>query len=193
MVSCSRSRPRALSHPAPGGRALGLWIVLAGIVMAAAAGIASDLEHEVKVEFIERFTRFVEWPDEQKGQSKLVIGLIGDSLVARHMEKRFASRMIGRWQPEVMRISSLEQIKSCHLVYISGSERHRLGQILEHSKGLPILTLGDTPGYGAAGVLININREGEYLRFEINTQSARESGLKISSKLMQLAVIVGES
>jgi len=170
---------------------------MAGALLLALVGTrspveTSDLENEVKVEFIERFTRFVEWPDEKERESGLVIGVIGEGSLVAHLEHGLQNRLIDDRLPEMRRRSELEELERCHLVYIAPSERERLDEILEHTSGRLILTVSDAPGFARAGVIINLIREDEYLRFEINRHSADLSGLRMSSKLMRLAIIVSK-
>ena len=65
-----------------------------------------------------------------------------------------------------------------------------LPRILSHTDSKPILTIGDTNGYAAAGVLINFYTSGETVRFEMNESAIERSGLKVSARLLKLARIV---
>ena len=47
-------------------------------------------------------------------------------------------------------------------------------------------------GIGEAGVMINFYRRDDKVRFEINARAAERNGLRISSKLLKLARVVGE-
>jgi hypothetical protein len=49
-----------------------------------------------------------------------------------------------------------------------------------------ILTISETEDFIASGGMINFFREGNKFRFEINDQAARDAGLKIASKLLEL-------
>jgi hypothetical protein len=55
-------------------------------------------------------------------------------------------------------------------------------------RGKPILSIGDEPGRAEDGLLVNliVDHEG-FVRFEINLDVARVSGLRISAKLLRLA------
>jgi len=94
---------------------------------------------------------------------------------------------VGSRKLTVMRTDSLARPAGCQVLFISRSERERVPQILAAVKGSPVLTVGDTKGFADDGVIINFVLEGSKVRFEINTDSADRAGLKISSKLLQLA------
>ncbi len=78
----------------------------------------------------------------------------------------------------------------CHVLFISDSAQKEFAQILSVLKTLPILTIGDAPGFAELGGIINLIQIGDQLRFEINTAAAARCGLTISSQLLKLARLV---
>ena len=65
-------------------------------------------------------------------------------------------------------------------------------KILASSKGSSTLTVGEAKGFAERGGIINLTREENKLRFEVNINAAAQTRLKISSKLLALAKIVKE-
>ena len=57
-------------------------------------------------------------------------------------------------------------------------------------KGARILTVGEFGGFAELGGVINFISERNKVRFEINTDAARSTGLTISSELLKLAKLV---
>jgi hypothetical protein len=55
-----------------------------------------------------------------------------------------------------------------------------------------VLTVGDSDGYAARGVIANFYLEENRVRFEINREAAVRARLGISSQLLKLARIVRE-
>ncbi len=98
-----------------------------------------------------------------------------------------AGEQVGSHKLQVVRTDSLSKTAGCQILFISRSERAHLSQILAAVKGSPVLTVGDTQGFAGDGVIINFILEGSKVRFEINTGSADRAGIRISSKLLQLA------
>ena len=76
------------------------------------------------------------------------------------------------------------------MIFIPGTEKSRLKQIIEHTKGRPVLLIADTEGFAKQGVHINFYQSGENLRFEINQDAALSSGLRIRSRVLKHARIV---
>jgi uncharacterized protein DUF4154 len=171
---------------------------LAGLLLAAlllAPPAAAAPEHQVMAEFIERFTRFVDWPPNSlPGGRTFVIGIVGDSPILSFLQQIVDGRVI-KGRRAVVRVidtsNGLRAVDTCQVVFISASERKNLSSILSHTDGRPILTVADSVGFGAAGVLINFYREDDFLRFEINADAATDSGLKVRAKLLRLARVIG--
>jgi hypothetical protein len=53
-----------------------------------------------------------------------------------------------------------------------------------------VLTVGETQGFADGGGIINFIEENNKIRFEINAEAARRTGLNISSELLKLARLV---
>ena len=78
-------------------------------------------------------------------------------------------------------------MKGCHLLYVCASEKHQTTRILESQRNKHVLTVSDIEHFNEDGGMIFLHREGKNIRFEINQNEAEKAGLKISSKLLQLA------
>ena len=57
-------------------------------------------------------------------------------------------------------------------------------------QGSQSLTISDNGGYGKEGVIINLLLIKDYIRYEINRETLKKSGLKMSSLLLDSAIIV---
>lgn len=148
-------------------------------------------EYDVKAAFLYNFTKFVEWPagafaDEKASLRLCVLGEnpFGGSLQTLAEEEVAGHRLT------VVRSESLSSPEGCHVLFISRSERERLPRILNDVRNAPVLTVADSPGFLEQGGAINFVLDRSKVRFEINRRAAERSGLKISSKLLQLATRV---
>jgi hypothetical protein len=79
---------------------------------------------------------------------------------------------------------------ACDVLVIEASETGSLPRLLDTLVRQPVLTVGDTEGYGQRGVMVNFYLDQSRVRFEINLAAARRAGLRISSQLLKLARIV---
>ncbi|HYJ10882.1 MAG TPA: YfiR family protein [Polyangiaceae bacterium] len=148
----------------------------------------------MKAEFIERFTHFVDWPDSAfaSASSAFVVCVWGRGPLAAQLEQVVTRAPIKGRAVRVLHVESRERIPPCHILYVATHEPTVVRDIVASTRGKPILSIGDQPGLAEEGLLINLvlDQEG-FVRFEINLDVARISGLKISAKLMRLARRVG--
>jgi hypothetical protein len=169
---------------------LALWAVLARPAR------AGELEYSVKVEFIERFTRFIAWPSEafRGSDGPFALCVVGDSGMVPHFVRLARERRLQDRRVELKRLkASDDELISCHLLFIGAGERARLKQILSHVSGHPVLTVGDSEGFAQAGVIINLFLDEDgHVRFEISSAELRKSSLKVSAQLLRLARMVSE-
>jgi len=151
-------------------------------------------EYKLKAVFLERFTRFVEWPDSQNVSSdssrKFIIKVIGQNPFGTALEDLYTHMEIKNKNVRVDHISKISEIDGCHLLFISGSMKKDLDGILNYTKTKPILTVSDTKGFAEHGVIINFFISDNKLRFEINESSLIKSKLYMSYLLLNVAKIV---
>jgi len=149
-------------------------------------------EYRLKAELMERFTRFIEWPDEKKSLSgpTFVIGIMGKNPFGTHIESTYKNLKIKGKTPQILEVQDMNSIGSCNVLFIAPTEKERLPEILSRTANKPILTVSDTEGFGNRGVLINFYAESKYVHFEINPAAVQKSRLKFSSRLLNLARLV---
>jgi len=167
-------------------RLCSLALASAVVVALPSTGRAEALEYKVKAEFLERFTRFIEWPPGAfaAADSPFVLCVIGDNPFGGYLDQMTQTRKIQsrRITNRVLKVAA--DVDGCHLVFIARGGP--LQQVLTRIASKPVLTVGDSPGFSEAGVLINFFVEKDRVRFEINGDAVKKSGLKFSSKLLDL-------
>lgn len=150
-------------------------------------------EYLMKAGFLERFTRFIEWPVETNitdSSKPFVISVIGKNPFDEKLDQFFETTKIKNRKVEIRYISELGEIKNTHVLFITKSKQKQLSEILSLTQGKPVLTVSDTDGFGKKGVLINFYIEQNKIRFEINKNTIQESGLQISYLLLNIAKII---
>ncbi len=150
-------------------------------------------EYLIKAGFLYNFAKFVEWPDDAFADSSvpLTLCIIGKDPFGASLRSVEGETFMGR-KLLIRRFSRLRDMDNCHILFISSSERKRLPAILARMKGKQILSVADMKGFARRGGIINLIKVQDRIRFEINVDAARRAGLKISSKLLNLATIVKE-
>lgn len=149
-------------------------------------------EYEVKAALLEKFARFIEWPDHtaagaSDSDKRFVVGVIGENPFGSILETMYVRQTINGRRVEVRYLSSVDEVEGCHILFIAQSESHRISQILRQTFDQPILTVSDYQGYTKKGVLITFFVTNGQIRFEINQQAVRQSGLYVSSLLLNLS------
>jgi hypothetical protein len=171
-----------------------LAAVIATVAMRPAIAPADELEYPVKAQVIERFTRFIDWPDQVFAgpDAPFVLCVVGSSPIEPYLE-RIAQRRLKDRRVELRRLKPGADAGVCQLLFLASSERSRIKQTVNKLSGKPVLTVGDTEGYAREGVLINLMLDEEgHVRFEICSTELRKSGLNVSAQLLRLARMVTE-
>lgn len=150
-------------------------------------------EPQLKAICVVRFAQFVEWPAAAFANpaSPIVIGILGEDPFGGNLEA--AVRQVGpvRSRPfAVEHYRQVEEIRSCHILFVSASEDARLEKILPVLGGRSILTVGETDGFASRGGMIRFLTVENKLRFRVNLAQARSEGLQLSSKLLQWAEVI---
>lgn len=174
----------------PGLRvAAALVAVFASLLRAAPLPAAEVPEYELKAEFLERFTRFVDWPESgfSGAQAPFVIGLWAENPFGTYLERIAATQSIKGRSVRIRTVAELREIEGCNLLFVPGGRRADLRRILREVSARPILLVGDGTGFAEQGVHINFVSEGDRVRFEVNEAAAHEARLRISAKLLRLA------
>jgi hypothetical protein len=163
-----------------------VWIVASGII---AGRAQAATEYQVKAAFLYNFAKFVEWPDDAfaKSGGTFIIGVVGDDPFGSDLDDVVSGKSIDGHRIEIRRFHNAGDLRTSHILFICRSERSQIGPILRRVGNAPTLTVADTDGFLGRGGMINFLIEDSKVRFEINPSPAHRAGLKISSKLLQLA------
>lgn len=147
-------------------------------------------ERIVKAVYLERFTRFVDWPaatDVEDSGGYFVMGVVGRNPFEKILYDIYRQQKIKGKPVKIIEIRDLNQLESCHLLYIAPTAHNSLKEIIRRTEGKPILLIGDSPGYADNRVHINMIDHHGHIHFEINEIAARKANLYISYLLLQQA------
>jgi len=152
-------------------------------------------EYLIKAGFIYNFAKLVEWPSSAfpQADSPIVIGILGDDPFGGTLDRIVTDKKINGRGFTVKRLrwgKDLKDLKDCNILFVSSSEKEHLDSVVDAMKWLPILTIGDAPGFARRGGIINFTLEDNKVRFEVNVEAAKHADLTISSRLLTLARIV---
>jgi hypothetical protein len=146
-------------------------------------------EYQTKASDLATLPSFIEWPETAfaSAEAPFLVGVIGDF--------RFGTALAGfarNPSPHGRRIDvrwarKNEDLRSCHILFISNSEAKSYARILKIVQGAGILTVGETRDFLSAGGMLSFSFQDDSLQFEVNLVAAGEAHLRVSSKLLALA------
>ena len=194
MLVRDRSRPRPRRRSRIGARriACAVLCILAAIPTAPAQDESPPLEFQVKAAFLYNFAKFARWPPEAftDPDAPFVFCVLDDEPLAQALDQAVLGKTVEGRGFRVRRLTGADEAGSCQILHLGAVELPRLAGLLKTVRGEPVLTVGETPGFASQGGIINFIIRDNRLRFEINPDAAERAGLRISSKLLQLASIV---
>lgn len=163
-------------------------------VTATAAGLVNSpttLERAIQANFLFKFAPFVEWPPEAFSASDkaFVICVAGEDPFGTLLNDAVrGQKMAGR--PVTIKRAGSETggPAGCHILFAGPSADPSYAPFAT-AEGKPVLTVADK-GAGPGGAMIEFVRQNGHVRFQIHDGAARANGLKISSKLLGLAIAV---
>ncbi len=180
--------------PRPPSRwpARGLLTVALLLVAAAGGHAETSPEYQVKAVFLFNFAQFVDWPPEALGgpEAPLVIGILGEDPFGPALDDTVRNETVKSRKLVVQRFQRVEDIGSCHILFISRSESRHIEQIVTALSGRSILTVSDLTGSALQGVMIRFLTEKNKIRLRVNLDATKAAHLVLSSKLLRPAEIV---
>jgi hypothetical protein len=148
-------------------------------------------EYEIKAAYLYNFIRYIDWPADTlpPAGGTITIGILGDNLFGPAIVPLNGKPIKGRTLA-VKQITAPKDMEECQIVFICASEKARLAEILGQLKESKALTVSEIDGFASQGGIINFIYERNKVRFEINPDAARRTGLTLSSELLKLARLV---
>ena len=189
----------ALLKPPPFRRRIGggcIWLALVlGLGTSGQTSVAADpapAAYQVEAVFLFNFTQFIEWPAASfpAPATPFIIGVLGQNPFGGALEEAVRGE-VANGRPFVIRyFRRVEDIDTCHILFISRSETNRLRSIFSQLQGRNILTVGDANQFAERGGVVCFVVRNQRVGLKINLSAAREAQLTISSKLLRPAEII---
>ena len=139
--------------------------------------------------YVYNFAAYVTWPS-TNNDKEFVIGVLGKSSIVPQLEKTASIKKIRNKPIRVVVFNSIEEIEKCHLLYLPQEKGDDLDQVLKKIEGSSIL-LVSSGDYCQQGSFISIVDKSK--KFEINLVNIQAAGMKVSSELLELALICGRA
>jgi hypothetical protein len=171
-----------------------LWIalLLSWLPQDARGAQSSTEEYQVKAAFLFHFAQFVDWPASVLNGSdpSLRLCIFEDEPRRQELKNTLEGKSIGPLIIHVRQINQSQEIQGCNILFLSRDEARHQAEILNSLRGLPVLTVGETPNFLSDGGMIRFHLDQDKVRFDINAGVADSSHIRISSQLLLLATSV---
>lgn len=166
-----------------------LWLAACVAQMAHAQGGRIEAnETSVKAAFLFKFASYVEWPDSAFGgaDAPFVFGAMGAEDVAAELERIVQGKTIQGRRAAVRRVKEGESTAGLQMLFVArglsnirgalrGAQQPGLLVVTELERGLEM------------GSAINFVIVDDRVGFEVSVEAAERSGLKISSRMLNVA------
>lgn len=151
-------------------------------------------EYEVKAAFIYNFARFAEWPASafEHPDDPIRLCIWGDDSFGDILEETVRGKTVALHPLVVSHIAAAAKARDCHIVFIGRSHAAQLGPVIEAVRDLPVMTIADMEGAVQRGAILSFTLQEGRVRFAVNADSAKRSGLALSSQLIKLATVVAK-
>ena len=154
--------------------------------------IPQTRESMLKAGFVQKFTNFVEWDEKRFGaDTTFKIAVIGENDLIVALVQIFMKVRVNDKKVIIKKITSASQLTDHRILVISGEiPASEVKSVVAATAGKQVLTIGETKGYGKLGLIINMIVVNDMIRFDVNKGSLGRSGLKMSSLLLNSAILI---
>jgi len=184
--------PNLFRNLLPRRRSMVLSLIVCLLLCRAAAQIQHADEDQVKAAYLYNFAKFVEWPPASFPgmEDRTIICTIGDERMAEVLQQTVRGKQANGRPVEARLVSSVEELRSCHILLIAFRDKEHISQILRSVQSANVLTVGQSEEFTRLGGMINLARNDNSIQLEINPKAAEAAGLKISSRLLAVSRVV---
>ena len=165
-----------------------LALIIISFLFVAGKCASQNSEADLKAAYIYNFILYTDW-DSAGARNTITIGILGPSNIAAPLSDIARTMRIKNKRIIIKRFSQPEDLGSCNVLFISKNLPYSIPSIMERvPKG--VLTISEEFGSARQGTAFNFVIVNNKLKFEANLQTIIASGLRVSSKLLKLAIVV---
>ena len=164
-----------------------LLVLLAALVAVAPARAQERDESAVRVAYVYTLIKFVDWPHPQ---SDLLIGYVGPMTTGKTLFQALDGRKSDARTLHVVLSPRDELLERCRIIYFGDATQEEIRKTLAKVVGRPVLTLGETSAFARRGGMVGLVKSDDHIDLVVNLTLAQRSGVKISSRVLNLATIV---
>ncbi|MFW5759690.1 MAG: YfiR family protein [Cyclobacteriaceae bacterium] len=137
--------------------------------------------------YIYNFTKYIQWPN--AGQD-IQISILGNQQEAVNAFKAMAEAKSGSGKQFTVKVlTSTNEVSTCDILFIPGKFSNMAADAINKLAGQNTLIITEKEGMIAEGSGINFILVENKLKFELSKSNLDKAGLKVSSQLIQMAIL----
>jgi hypothetical protein len=149
------------------------------------ASVAQTTNHQAYSLFTYNFMKYTKWPERD---GNLIITVVGKTKVTDELKTLSQTKTVEGKKIEVNAVENYESIKYSHIVFVADGKSSALKDIVEKTKGQPILVITEREGLTGKGACISFHiMENGSLRFEVNDHELSSRNIQLANVIMSLA------
>jgi hypothetical protein len=195
MDQVKGSRQRRVGRAAPfGPRWIGALALSVMLCFGSQFALAQDQgarnqgkpgEYEIKAAFLLNFTKFIVWPaSAAEPGTPFSICIVGENPFGRTLDQLVEGETVNG-RPIEIRTWPGSPTHSCQIMFAGKSDRDVAALLSELPEG--VLTVGESDDFLKRGGMIALVVENRRVRFDVNARAAAQAGLRLSSRLLNVA------
>ncbi len=161
---------------------------------------------KIKAGILYHLVNLVAWPDNRfdSDQSAIEICFIGKDQggLVNSFESQSRSFIAQGRKLHVKRLHEIElvdnslsqatrnELKRCHIVYVTSSEENQLKEIVAPLKNIHVLTVGETESFLSSGGMVAFLIDKNRVRIRVNLDMVKLEELSIGAQFLQHATII---
>ncbi len=153
---------------------------------------AQEVNYKAYSLYVYNFMKYVDWP-ENLNQGDFNILILGKTKIEKELRNMAAQKKIRGRNIIIKTISSTDEIKDCHLLYLAAEKSSLIKDLNTNFKNRGLLIVGEKDGLAKKGASFSFaTLDNDELSFDINKRIITQHNLKISESLIKLGSVVVE-
>ncbi|MPZ76132.1 MAG: DUF4154 domain-containing protein [Deltaproteobacteria bacterium] len=150
-------------------------------------------EYQLKAVFLWRLAQFTQWPSNafEDASSPIFICVLGENPFGDALDEAVRGETAHARKFVVRHYRTVQEIKTCHILYISGSAARQIKEIIAALRGRSILTVSDIEGFTLShDGMVRFLTEQNKIKLRVNVKAATAARLALDPRLLRAAEIV---
>lgn len=170
------------------------WFAVLAVVVVSGSSLQSNTgvnEVLLRAMFIERFTRFIDWPkgqSENSSSSPFVLCVYEDVAIHRMLVPIYTKMKIKGKAIKTTFVESLAEAEGCDLIYLPEPSKKNRDALALLTASHPVLVVSGVESSSQQDdIHINLFQVSNKLNIQVNAQALRRAGFKVDSRLLKYA------